>query len=120
MKIAVNLVDWPIEAFEKEFKIYERPAISFRPCTSCNFERQQKIQIHSGIPKKGETPSKIDTIETELDIFTTGCFEHAIKWKENLELILKRKPIEDAQGKFDFMLIVLDGEAKVRWNRINY
>jgi hypothetical protein len=117
MELNASLTDYPEEAFEKD-NVHERPAIPFRPdYVKDNKVRKMKIKVDASTASEAKGTSK-NFVELQMEVFETGTFEQALKWGEKFQLVLKRKPVEDPQGKMDLMTLLTEGEARVRWDRI--
>ena len=48
-------------------------------------------------------------------VLSMGMAEDALTWAVDLKLVLKNKPCESAESKFDLTKVLLAGDAKATW-----
>eukprot|EP00957_Ditylum_brightwellii_P208462 15357574-Ditylum_brightwellii.AAC.1 len=61
------------------------------------------------------TTKKDKTYKFKAHIFSNGSPKDILEWEKKMMRIVKYKPVDTAEGKFDLVEVILEGDALTHW-----
>ena len=101
--------------FEKSAEFMEKPLIRFHPDGS-GLKKAQKQSIDLRV-NPGDVLNE-ETFKYPYTVFETGTVEDLLLWGRQLTDVIEKKPLELAPARFGMVRVMLDGEARDKWDAI--
>eukprot|EP00957_Ditylum_brightwellii_P113100 8625562-Ditylum_brightwellii.AAC.1 len=89
---------------------FDPPAIPFTcKVTTLKLDNAQEFNLCVS------STSKQSTYKFKAHTFANGTADDVLDWEKWLAIVIKNKPIETAESKFDLVEAILEGDALTHW-----
>eukprot|EP00957_Ditylum_brightwellii_P185705 14138759-Ditylum_brightwellii.AAC.1 len=110
MSVLVNLIKHYKSKDADSSSSFDPPAIPFIPrALSLKMENTQEFTLRASLTKK-KSIYKYKAIT-----FCNGSPEGILEWEKKLSKVIKNKPVDTADGRFDLVKALLEGDALTHW-----
>ena len=91
------------------------PAIRFVPEKDKGLHKTLEVELRLNPDSK----SLDNTVKRKVIIFSQGSIEALLRWKQDVDEVVERKPCSKAQSMFDMTELLLGGDPQATWRSIS-